>query len=72
MSGRGRRPVIENCPECGKPIRGASTECLGCLRRFHASCLVRVKKSGWGVSYRMCNKCLQENPTDRVRMDSNH
>jgi hypothetical protein len=42
---------------------------MGCLKRFHASCLVRVKKSGWSVSYRMCRKCLQEKPADRVRMD---
>jgi hypothetical protein len=42
---------------------------MGCLRKFHASCLVRVKKAGWGVSYRMCNQCLQERPGDRFRVD---
>jgi hypothetical protein len=70
LTPRGRRFQLKDCPECGKPIRGASTECMGCLRKFHASCLVRVKKAGWGVSYRMCNQCLQERPGDRFRVDA--
>jgi hypothetical protein len=69
LTGRlGRRDSMI-CPECGKPISGASTECMGCLRRFHNSCLVRVKKRRGRVSYRMCRECLKENPLDRVLPD---
>jgi hypothetical protein len=64
MIGHRRRELI--CPECGKPIRGRSPpECLGCLRGFHLTCLVRVKKTGGRIWYRMCGKCLEEKPVKR-------
>ena len=69
MRGRVSRRGSESCPECGKPIGGGSTECMGCLRKFHNSCLVRVKKRRGRVSYRMCRECLKVNPSGRVLPD---
>ena len=50
------------CGECGKEVsRSRTTECMGCLKRFHASCLHKVRKRR--VSYRMCSSCLKNDPS---------
>jgi hypothetical protein len=58
------------CGECGKEVkRSRTTECLGCLERFHASCLHKVRKRR--TSYRMCNNCLESHPNKaRIVLDN--
>lgn len=66
----GHRVRVVICRECRKPVRGRAVECPGCLHQFHPSCLTgRVRRREWGVSYRICRKCLEEKRVDRIVTD---
>ena len=62
----GRRSVEHKCAQCGKRINGTATECIGCLRLFHSSCLQRVKLKNKRPSYMLCPECIEEKPMQRV------
>lgn len=59
------------CPICKKTLKiRESTECLGCLGLFHASCLKKVRRvledgSRGRTSYFLCRKCLESQPLER-------
>ena len=58
------------CPECQKLVRGRPTECPGCFRQFHPSCLLRrVRRREGRISYKICRKCLEEKRVDRIMAD---
>ena len=62
----GRRNQEHICAYCGKRINGTATECVGCLRLFHSSCLQRVKLKNKRTSYMLCLDCIAKKPIERV------
>jgi len=62
----GRRSIEHKCALCGKRINGTATECIGCLKLFHSSCLQRVKLKNKRPSYMLCPDCIVDKPIQRV------